>query len=353
MKNFDSRTYSINDFLEWFENDQLVLAPKFQRRSVWTDSARSFLLDTIVQGKPMPKIFIRQHVNPKTRKTIREVVDGQQRLRSILSFLKDGFFISKKHNKEYGGFYFSQLNEIDGDAQNSILNYEISVDLLINMSDVEVLDIFSRLNSYSVTLNEQEKINALHFGSFKRLADNIGHELNDFWIKNKILTEHKILRMDEVSLVADLLIAMTEGIKPKKKIKSYYSQFEKEYDHDTDELKDKFLSTVKLIGNIFNGTLSTSEFKRIHLFYSLFTAFYYLEYGMVGIEKQRKKISELNSSKVKVSLEKIEGIFKAEDPDILTKEERTFLNDSRRATTDESVRKRRTEYIVDIILKEE
>ncbi len=98
MKNYDSRTYSVNDFLEWRDNDQLVLAPKFQRRAVWTDSARSFLLDTIVQGKPIPKIFIRQLVNPKTRKTIREVVDGQQRLRSILSYLKDGFYISKKHN---------------------------------------------------------------------------------------------------------------------------------------------------------------------------------------------------------------------------------------------------------------
>jgi hypothetical protein len=352
MKNFDSRTYSINDFLEWYENDQLVLAPKFQRRSVWTDSARSFLLDTIVQGKPIPKIFIRQSVNPKTRKTIREVVDGQQRLRSILSYLKDGFFISKKHNKEFGGYYFSQLNEIGDETQNTILNYEISVDLLINISDVEVLDIFSRLNSYSVTLNAQEKINALHFGSFKRLADNIGHELNDFWINSKILTEHKILRMDEVSLVADLLISITEGIKPKKKIKSYYAKFEDEYESDTDLLKDRFISTINLIDHVFNGSLSTSEFKRVHLFYSLFTSFYFLEYGLPGIDKRREKVSELNSSKVKISLEKIENIFKAEDIDLLTKVERTFLNDSRRATTDEAVRQRRTEYIIDIILDE-
>ncbi|MBU1059078.1 MAG: DUF262 domain-containing protein [Proteobacteria bacterium] len=352
MKNFDSRTYSINDFLEWYDNDQLVLAPKFQRRSVWTDSARSFLLDTIVQGKPIPKIFIRQSVNQKTRKTIREVVDGQQRLRSVLSYLKDGFAISRKHNKEFGGYFFSQLNELGDETQNTILNYEISVDLLINMSDVEVLDIFSRLNSYSVTLNEQEKINALHFGPFKRLADNIGHELNDFWIKNRILSEHKILRMDEVSLVADLLISITEGIKPKKKIKSYYAQFEREYEHDVDILKERFVSTINLIDDVFKGSLSTSEFKRVQLFYSLFTSFYYLEYGLPGIDKGREKISELNSSKVKASLEKIENIFKVEDADLLSKDEKTFLNDSRRATTDEAVRKRRTEYIIDIVMGE-
>ena len=36
MENFDSRTYSINDFLEWHDNGQLELSPRFQRRSVWT-----------------------------------------------------------------------------------------------------------------------------------------------------------------------------------------------------------------------------------------------------------------------------------------------------------------------------
>ena len=170
MKNFDTRTYSINDFLEWSHNGQLELSPKFQRRSVWTDTARSYLMDTIISGKPMPKVFIRQKLNPQTRKSIREVVDGQQRLRTILSFMKDGFVISKRHNKTYGGFFFSQLNEIDDEIQSQILNYEISVDLLVNMSDPDVLDVFSRLNSYSVTLNEQEKINANHFGPFKTLA---------------------------------------------------------------------------------------------------------------------------------------------------------------------------------------
>src|SRR5476651_2166971 len=51
MKNFDSRTYSINDFREWNDRQQLELAPRFQRRDVWTDKARSFLMDTILRGK--------------------------------------------------------------------------------------------------------------------------------------------------------------------------------------------------------------------------------------------------------------------------------------------------------------
>ena len=182
MKNFDSRTYSINDFLEWHDKGQLVLSPKFQRRSVWTDNAKSYLIDTIVRGKPIPKVFIRQSINVSSRQSIREIVDGQQRLRTIISFLNDGFVINKRHNQEFGGYYFSQLDSVSSEIQASILNYEISADLLVNLPDSEILDIFSRLNSYSVTLNEQEKINANHFGPFKILADNISHKYNDFWL---------------------------------------------------------------------------------------------------------------------------------------------------------------------------
>ena len=59
--------------------------------------------------------------------------------------------------------------------QAQVLTYEISVDLLINLPDADVLDIFSRLNSYAIVLNEQEKINvANHFSAFKLLADQIG-----------------------------------------------------------------------------------------------------------------------------------------------------------------------------------
>src|SRR5260370_32183499 len=110
MKSYDSRTYSINDFVEWDKDPgKLELNPRFQRRQVWTDKAKSFLIDTILRGKPIPKIFIRQKTNVSTKTSTREVVDGQQRLRTILSFIKDGFVVSKRQNPDNGGLLFSQL----------------------------------------------------------------------------------------------------------------------------------------------------------------------------------------------------------------------------------------------------
>lgn len=349
MKNFDSRTYSINDFLEWQDKKQLELSPKFQRRSVWTDTARSFLMDTIVRGKPIPKLFIRQKINPQTRVSIREVVDGQQRLRTILSYLHDGFQISKRHNPRYGGLFFSQLDQIDEEIQTNILNYELSVDLLVNMPDAEVLDVFGRLNSYAVILNEQEKINAQHFGPFKTLADHIAHSLNEFWLENRILTEQQILRMADVTLTADLLIAMTSGIKSKKQITSYYSNFEKDFPYDTDQLEQNFRRTIEIIRDIFCNRLRNSEFHRIHLFYTLFTAIYHATLGIPNLPAVSTQLQPENFSKVAISLEKIDEIYATDDIKNLSVLEIEFLQDSRRATTDSAVRVRRTQFVLNLL----
>ena len=349
MKNFDTRTYSINDFLEWSDNEQLELSPKFQRRSVWTDTARSYLMDTIVSGKPMPKVFIRQKLNPQTRKSIREVVDGQQRLRTILSFMKDGFVISKRHNKTYGGLFFSQLNDVDDEIQSQILNYEISVDLLVNMSDPDVLDVFGRLNSYSVTLNEQEKINANHFGPFKTLADGIAHSNNSFWIDNKVISEQNVLRMIDVQMTADLLIGMVEGIRSKKQIKKFYEQYEKEFDFDTEDLELKFRSIITLISELFDNNFKKREFRRPHVFYSLFMTLYHLEYGVENLEADPMRVEDLGFARVSQKLERVDYIFSEDDKNLLSIDERQFLEDCRRATTDTAVRIRRSEFLFKVI----
>lgn len=345
MKSYDSRTYSINDFVEWDNAKQLELNPRFQRRPVWTDKAKSFLIDTILRGKPIPKIFIRQKINVSTKTSIREVVDGQQRLRTILSFIKDGFVVSKRQNPTHGGILFSQLPE---EIQAQVLGYEVSVDLLINLPDSEVLNIFSRLNSYAVLLNEQEKINADHFGPFKVLADKIGHKYNEYWTTQGILTSKQIMRMLEVNLVADLLIATLEGIKSKKQVKKYYDVYELTFDHDTDALEIKFDQVITAIAELYPEGLADTEFRRPHLFYSLFTAVAHRNHGIPDLSDKLRVINS-STQAARSKLERVEEIFAAEDPASLTKDERQFLQDSRRATTDEKVRSRRTVFLLTLM----
>ena len=162
MKNFDTRTYSISDFSEWNNTGLLVLSPDFQRRSVWSDKAKSYLIDTILRGKPMPKIIITQEL--KGAKNIRVVVDGQQRLRAILEYLNGDFKVSKAHNEQYSKYTFEALPD---ELQRDFLKYELGVDLLFDTPYQELLDIFARINSYTVKLVPQEIYNAKYLGFFK------------------------------------------------------------------------------------------------------------------------------------------------------------------------------------------
>ena len=347
VKSFDSRVYSINDFVEWDRREQLVLNPAFQRRDVWSDKAKSFLMDTIIRGKPIPKVFIRQKLNVTSRTSVREVVDGQQRLRTILSFVKDGFVINRRHNKEFGSIYFSQL---DPDIQAQLLTYEISADMLINLPDSEILDIFGRLNSYAVVLNEQEKINAEHFGPFKVVCDKLGRNYKEYWVENRIFTEKNILRMLEVNLVADMLIAVFEGVKAKKQVSSYFDKYEEIFDRDVDDVEITFAHVIVLIGRIYPEGLSSSEFSRPFLFYTLFVAAAACLHSVPGLENFGVDLfTDAAVEKARNGLDRIGTMFSAPDTGLLAVEERVFMQDSRRATTDQAPRERRVKFLLGLM----
>lgn len=342
MKGFDSTTYSVNDFLEWYERKQLVLSPKFQRRSVWKDVAKSFLIDSILRDKPLPKIFIRQITDIKNRMTIREVVDGQQRLRTIIDFINDGFKVKKVHNKEYGEKYFSQLDE---DAQSSILTYKFSVDILIGVEDGDIMDVFARLNTYTTPLNKQELINAEFYGYFKQLVYGVSHKYNKFWIDNKIFTEYQTMRMNEVELTADLFIALIDGIQNRKIVKNYYKMFDENFD-ERELLEERFDETISLITTIFDDNLRKSKYKKPALFFAMFLALYNIKYDIKNIDNMKHvegQLSDREISKIKTCLDRIEEIINSDD---LSKEQLGFVTSISRATSDTESRKTRTKFIV-------
>ena len=308
---FDSRKQSVLDFVQWNDNGEIDLAPKFQRRSVWSARAKSYLIDTIINGKPIPKIFMRQEVNPKTKKTRREVVDGQQRIRTVLSYVADGFKISSSHNKELSTKYFSEL---DDETKRDILSYEFTVDLLQNMEDTDIYDIFKRLNTYSVTLNAQEIRHSQFFGDFRTSVSNIGTEFSRFWLVNNILNEKMLLRMRDVEYVADLFIAMTVGIKAgdKKVIDKFYSDWDDTFP-DREKIEEHFRTIVDTIGEIMGEGLATSYLNSTRLFYPFFCAIYHMQYALPDFNIPRTEITPINYPKVFSALATVDDVIEKQN----------------------------------------
>src|SRR2546426_3204849 len=113
--------YPISDFMDWEFSGQLEIAPNFQRGDIWPPKAKSFLIDTILRSRPIPPLYIRLRFDPIKKRMIRQVVDGQQRLRAVLGFIRGEFPILRVHNSDFAGMYYSDLPE---DVRNDFQSYK-------------------------------------------------------------------------------------------------------------------------------------------------------------------------------------------------------------------------------------
>ena len=343
MKHFDTRVYAVSDFLEWSNSDLLQLSPDFQRRSVWSRNAKSYLIDTIIRGKPIPKILISQKLSGS--RTIRVVVDGQQRLRAILEYIDGDFNLSRAHNKEYANLGFADLPD---DVKSSFLKYELGVDLLFEMSYEDVLDIFARINTYTVTLNKQEKRNAKYVGYFKQFAYEYGYKYVRYFGDASILTKRAITRMAEAELSAELFVALIDGIQTNKNTEHFYKKYEDDIGN-LEEASSKFDTIMSYIAAIYPpADLSRTNWSRIHLFYTLFTAVGHNLYGLTGPKEElRVQVDKKSVGKLRVLLDDLSNRYDAasQDLDSAPRDLREFIDYSRRRTTDTAARIARANFV--------
>lgn len=349
VKSFDTRTYSVSDFAEWQSSGQLVLSPAFQRRAVWTTKAKSYLIDTVLRGKPMPKVLITQSL--VDGRNLRTVVDGQQRLRAILEYMSDDFAVMRTHNQEFGGMRYSEL---EPEVRDDFWQYEIGVDVLFNTELRELLDIFARLNTYSVKLNSTELLNATYLGAFKTTAHKLGHKYAEYWREAGVFTDGQLARMAEVEMSADLLGALLKGISSRKQIPVFYREFD-DSETEVEQAASLFDEVMTTVARVYSAEdLRGSNFGRAHLFYSAFLAISALAKGTPTIPPIKGEESltagvDIVPSRMRVVLDDMSAQF-----DVYTSKDWTgvippdwqeFIQGSRRATTDQGVRESRSYFI--------
>lgn len=285
--------YRISDFINWQRSGSLELNPNFQRRSVWKKGAKSYLIDTILKGLPVPIIFLRDmpsDINTLTAK--RDVVDGQQRIRTILSFVdkrlvknfdpaRDEFTINGAHNKRLKGKSFSQLST---EEQQTILDYQFSVHSFpADTDDRVILQIFARMNSTGYKLNSQELRNAEFYGQFKTLAYQLATEQLNRWQNWKIFSPDQIARMNEVELTSEFMLLISHGImnKNNRDISLFYERLDEKF-LDGPEVAKRLRTTFDAIETLLTKDTIAALFSTRTLFYALFAAMYGLQFGLLN-----------------------------------------------------------------------
>ena len=199
---------------------KIIVNRDYQRSAkVWPPAARSYLIDTILLGFPIPKLSLYQRTDLKSRQTIKEIVDGQQRSEAILGFYKDEYRISGK--SQFSGKRFSQLDE---ETQVRFLDYQLSVDVFVGATERDIRQVFRRINSYTVPLNKQEYRHATYQGAFKWFIVDLTEQYAQLLKDIGVFSESQLSRMRDAELLSEVIMAISDGITSasQSKIDAFY-----------------------------------------------------------------------------------------------------------------------------------
>ena len=200
-------TQDVSWFLDLHSNMQLALDPPYQRRSIWSHRDRRFFLDTIFRGYPSPSIFLHKSTESGMDRHVYEVVDGKQRLETILMFVSDKIALAKDFgDRDLDGKRWQQLSP---DKKRLLWDYVLPVEFIRLVEGTVVNQVFDRLNRYARRLERQELRHARFDGWFVTFVET---EVEDaFWQDLGVSTKARAKRMKDVQFVSELLMIILTG----------------------------------------------------------------------------------------------------------------------------------------------
>jgi hypothetical protein len=273
--------YSIAELVDWYRRRELVVNREYQRGGgLWPTSAKSYFIDTILKEFPFPKVYFHELIDKETKRPRRQIVDGQQRISTMVEFA-DGQFALGKNARDLEGKRFGQLSETEQDA---FYAYTVSVDVIRNADRSEILQMFRRMNAFTLPLNAPEKRHSEFFGEFKGWVNTVLDQYGALFINWDVYTSRQIIRMADAEFVADVALAIEEGIvstSPAKLLHLYkiYDQIFPERATMNERLTDAFDVILSDLSEL-QGTYMT----KAHIFHSLVCALLQNRFGLPNAE---------------------------------------------------------------------
>ncbi len=265
MDRVDYQPLLIQDLVTWNRNGELDLAPWYQRRAVWTTAQKAYLVNTLFERKPVPTLYFRHAIDLDADKTVREVVDGQQRIRAVLEYLANEY--AARHPQHPRRLVYSKLTR---PQQEAFRETALSGGWLLGATDQDVIEVFGRLNSVSKTLNASESRNAKYGGEFKQFC--LRHAANRvaMWRDLNIFTANDIARMLEVQFLADLCLNLMHGLSDYSaaRLNNLYKDNDDEFE-EADYIERRLERCFARVAELPKDAIFDTIFRRQPVFFSL------------------------------------------------------------------------------------
>lgn len=163
------------------------LRPDFQRDMVWSKAKKQGLIDTILRDWKFPPIFLVITSGDDSMELL-EVLDGQQRLSSIVDFLEDGFPIDgtiEPYDENIRSLHGQRFSQLPDSVRYRIEQYSLRVHELYDFREGEPYELFFRLNQ-GVTLTPAEKRNTF-FGPVREQVKSLVAHMADAGVNGSLI----------------------------------------------------------------------------------------------------------------------------------------------------------------------
>lgn len=299
-----STSMTISEFNERLK--QYRFDVEYQRKSgVWSEEKKSFLIDSIMKNYPIPAIFLRPTVDEDTGKTTYDIVDGKQRLETIIQFINDKIplttyfaeddFIDGENleiAEKMAGLYFSEIKankEEFSDYIKQFWTYSLNIDYLYETNEEMVASVFDRLNRNGEPLTKQELRNAKYAKT--PLLNKMKMVSEEDFFKTR-LKRLKSDRMEDVEFVSELFFLIAEN----KILDSSRDDLDALYDKygNSDDI-DNIYQNMKHVMDYIEQLELENINKRLNWtthFYSLFSFAWKMNQKNIKAEDVKKKLAQ-------------------------------------------------------------
>lgn len=264
-----------------FSEGRLVVDETYQRRSVWGEKDKIRLVETVLLKLVIPVLFFwKAETDPETGASITHIVDGQQRIKAICSYinnefkLKPQFLLDSSARGKYSNKFFKDLEPED---KKAFWNYQLMViDIDPAATRADIITMFNRLNLTDYNLNDQEKRNSMS-GEFASLA----RELSDapIWENRHLFTTTDVKRMKDVEFCASLILLYRKGIidqTDQSALNQAYEELQSGYS-DAESDKEAILKAIDTIPQFFISEEVTKFLKKKTQLYTLFSVVFFMQ----------------------------------------------------------------------------
>lgn len=247
---------TVKDLFDRHKDGDLILQPHFQRYYVWDAGKSSRLIESVILDVPLPIIYLAEELDGRE-----SVIDGQQRLTSFFEFLDGKYSLSGLQvRRDLNGKKFTDL---DRGIQNKIRRAAIRAITIQKESDKDLkFEIFERLNTGSVALNDQELRNCVYRGSYNKLLRELAADQDFMYLLGLQKPEKRMRDVELVLRFASFYHATYLKYRPpvRKFLNEDMEKFREISEKDAEDLRQAFKTSTHIIRSL----LGKNAFKRFY-----------------------------------------------------------------------------------------